>query len=163
MLPSLLCSIFFTFLACLRHLQILSRITRWFPPSKEQRNEGLKERKPKPNFGIEFRLRLSRSRIIEYGIRFRPNRISLSTQIFGRISALFNTLAKLFGFLCSWLFESGAFRFSSLKDIILCHFRWVSQGFTLLLGLNLVWVPFFLFCLFWSDFIKKYQKYVTYY
>jgi len=36
------------------------------PTYKEQRNEGLKERKPKPNFDIDIRLRLSRSRIIEF-------------------------------------------------------------------------------------------------
>ena len=130
-----------------RHMSI-SGISQLF---KEQRNEGLNERKPKPNFDIEFRLRLSRSRIIEYGIRFRPNRISLSTRIFGRISAIFSTLAELFGFLCSWLFDGGAFRFSNLKDIIFSHFRWVSNHFTLLLGLNLVWVPFcsVLFVLVW--------------
>ena len=72
---------------------------------KEQRNEGLKERKPKPNFDIDFRLRLSRSRIIEFGIRLRPNRISLFTRIFGRISAIFGTSAELFDFFCSLLKE----------------------------------------------------------
>ena len=109
---------------------------------KEQRNEGLKERKPKPNFDIEFRLRLSRSRIIEYGIRFRPNRISLSTRIFDRISAIFNSLAELFCFLCSWVFEGGTIRFSYLKNILFSHYGQVSHCFTLLLGLNLVLVPF---------------------
>ena len=84
---------------------------------KEQRNEGLKERKPKPNFDIDFRLRLSRSRIIEFGIRLRPNRISLFTRIFGRISAIFGTSAELFDFFCSLLKERWLVKFSKLDNI----------------------------------------------